>query len=248
MEEGNVGYLLHKLTKYQTLLQNGSSDKSGHYQEKINQYNSKLEKLGVEKSNLNRMNGIVELSGGSIELLKKLVEEQTNKVMQAISEKTVPVGLGGPVGPTLDQVVESVDSISNNIDSAKTKYNDNIKDLVGLIRHLLKNIDELEQKISGIPNIKGDVDLGPINTAITRVKGKLEQMVSENIIRETYATLIIDTVNANKDKYIAGDTPTDALREEITRFATFFDAATKKEDMKALLEDPVIRRAIDELA
>ncbi len=52
----NIGILLHKLTKYQTLIGGAPSNKRSLYQEKINEYSNKLNKMGIDNSNIQSMN------------------------------------------------------------------------------------------------------------------------------------------------------------------------------------------------
>ena len=62
--EGNIGNLLHKLTKYQTLMANTNSNQNRKtYQEKINIYSNKLHTMGINNKTLA---GMSELIGGVI--------------------------------------------------------------------------------------------------------------------------------------------------------------------------------------
>lgn len=59
MENENIGILLHKFTKYQTLLANSKSKEMDKiYNEKIKYYRNKLEKLGINHSTLVQMGGL----------------------------------------------------------------------------------------------------------------------------------------------------------------------------------------------
>jgi len=56
----NMGVLLHKLTKYQTLLANcGTPAKSAIYNQKIDYYSNKLNNMGVSQNNLNGMRNLI---------------------------------------------------------------------------------------------------------------------------------------------------------------------------------------------
>lgn len=56
----NMGVLLHKLTKYQTLLANcGTPSKSAIYNQKIDYYSNKLNNMGVSQNNLKNMRNLI---------------------------------------------------------------------------------------------------------------------------------------------------------------------------------------------
>jgi hypothetical protein len=224
MEDGNIGLLLHKLTKYQTLqAHNDVSEKASLYEQKINYYKSKLEDLGIDKDNLNNLGGVISGGAESAELLEKLVNEQVEKVKEALKAKASPEGEENN-GPTLQEVQESVNKVSLDIDMAKTKYNSSIENLVLLIKKLLSELDNLEQSV---PNVAGNIDLSTLKKSIDDVKGKLEGMLEENIINSTYAKLIIEDNNLNT---------AEPINQEINQFSTLFEGDDKKEQMIKLFE------------
>ena len=56
----NIGSLLHKLTKYQTLnAQCGSPSKSAVYKQKINYYSNKLNQMGISSDNINQVGNLI---------------------------------------------------------------------------------------------------------------------------------------------------------------------------------------------
>jgi len=56
----NMGVLLHKLTKYQTLLSNcGAPSKAAVYNQKIDYYSNKLNSMGVSQNNLKNMRNLI---------------------------------------------------------------------------------------------------------------------------------------------------------------------------------------------
>lgn len=123
MSEGNIGVLLHKLTKYQTLLANtNASDKISVYTQKINEYQNKLERLGVNHSTLNQMGGLV---GGDkySDTLKGLIDLQTQKIKAKIS------ALGSNTPPDTTGLDAKVDQVTTSINTATTKYNSTIESL-----------------------------------------------------------------------------------------------------------------------
>lgn len=82
MDTENIGFLLHKLTKYQTLQSNSySNEKRSVYQQKINQYMNKLEACGADKATLNQIGG---LAGAIPESLTELIEIQKRRIKEKI--------------------------------------------------------------------------------------------------------------------------------------------------------------------
>jgi DNA repair exonuclease SbcCD ATPase subunit len=56
----NMGVLLHKLTKYQTLLSNcGTPSKSAVYNQKIDYYSNKLNGAGISQNNIRNMRNLI---------------------------------------------------------------------------------------------------------------------------------------------------------------------------------------------
>lgn len=193
MESENVGVLLHKLTKYQTLLANSNENsKMSTYKQKINQYTSKLENLGIERSTLNQMGGLNDENYNKV--LTGLIEQQSNK----IREKIDLVNKGVPANSEKEK--EIVDSASNLVEminqkkveltNNNTNYNDKVKvvqdtvnrgvesynltvsNLVKLIRKLLNELIELE-KLLGTMGVPKSVDLSSITNSIDTINKAL---------------------------------------------------------------------------
>ena len=81
MENNNVGLLLHKFTKYQTLLANtNDSQKINIYRQKITFYKNKMTELGVNQENLNSLNKLVGGDPGSLMLTN--LQQKLNKPLQ----------------------------------------------------------------------------------------------------------------------------------------------------------------------
>ena len=127
MGSENVGVLLHKLTKYQTLLANShENSKMSTYRQKINQYTSKLENLGVDRSTLTQIGGLVD---NYDDVLKGLIDIQTKK----IEKKFENLRSKNPDTGKFGNLEEKVKEVNSRFTTAQTKYDGSIKILMDLI-------------------------------------------------------------------------------------------------------------------
>jgi hypothetical protein len=110
MEE-NIGVLLHKLTKYQTLLSNTTShQKRDIYNQKINSYSNKLNKIGVNQSNINKLGGLI---GGTLAEEARARAEALAKRKEGISLARPNIdikGLGSEVTASIGKLKEQIEA------------------------------------------------------------------------------------------------------------------------------------------
>ena len=96
----NMGVLLHKLTKYQTLLSNcGAPAKSAVYNQKIGYYSHKLNGMGVSQNNLKSMRNLI---GGGL----------TAAEFEALRDSIDQIVVAGPKDdvPEKDDFVENIEA------------------------------------------------------------------------------------------------------------------------------------------
>lgn len=247
MSDENVGMLLHKLTKYQTLLGgNGTSEKSSVYRQKINQYEYKLKNLGLSEDNLRQMGGMI---GGDkfSDTLKGLIADQSNRIKNKISE------LNSGVPQDTSGLNQKVDEVSTLITIATGKYSDTIKNLVELIRTLLGELVKLEQIISTLGTPAG-VDLTVITTSIENIKNQLATLGTDDQILSTYKELLLKDISDNENKFV--DTTgkhTDLLSVELRQLAQLMGLKGDEQDFDSQLESvfnnasPQVKTAVTKL-
>ncbi len=124
----NIGQLLHKLTKYQTLYGSVTNEsKRLIYNQKINHYKQQLEKAGIDQNNIN---GVQNLVGGAFyktdadNILAGLVKTQKSSEKEQTKKTT-----------DINQKIINANVIINKI---KKNYDNTIE----TIKYIIKNIEE----------------------------------------------------------------------------------------------------------
>jgi chromosome segregation ATPase len=137
MEE-NIGVLLHKLTKYQTLLSNtGSYEKKNIYSQKINSYSQKLNKIGVNQNNINQLGGLI---GG---------DDQTElqERLRLMKERRTQIGTKSLKVPS-SNINNQVQNIGSRFNDAITALNNKIATNVAEIQRLnTENAEKERQRV-----------------------------------------------------------------------------------------------------
>jgi hypothetical protein len=199
MEEGNIGVLLHKLTKYQTLLANcDSSHKASIYNQKISQYSNKLNRMGVSQSNIRQMGGLI---GGAPQrdyavTLKKLIEIQSDNIKKKLE------GLKSEDPNAVTGLNTAVQSVESAIGVARTSYEGTISALVSVIRELLSQLITLEDTIGSLALPKG-VNLNDLTNKLSSIKTTLEGFAGDSNINDEYVKLLVVDLNgATNGKFL----------------------------------------------
>lgn len=220
MESENVGVLLHKLTKYQTLLANSNQNsKMSTYRQKINQYTSKLENLGVNRSTLTQIGG---LAGGADyqKVLEGLINEQSKKIRDKIKNinSNVPsnpndvtdiIANAGKlttqagtirtnVGTVTAKIASDVANVQNQVNTSMKAYSSTIENLVRLIRKLLEELIKLEKELDqmGVP---ASVDLNGIKNAIADITTALSGFTVGTDIADPISGINVPVVDIDNE-------------------------------------------------
>ncbi len=130
MEE-NIGVLLHKLTKYQTLLSNTSShQKRDIYNQKINSYSNKLNKIGVNQRNINQLGGLIGgvLSQEEIKAKQAALRQQKEQISLKRPELDIK-GLGTEVTASIGKLKEQIEAHKMTIEKNKSTIEQLEKDI-----------------------------------------------------------------------------------------------------------------------
>jgi hypothetical protein len=156
----SLATLMHKLTKYQSLLA-GTKDsrKSETYKYKIGQYTSKLSKLGVNSSSLNQMGGFD---------LSKVLGDKKAAVMATLAAK------GTHDLSALDRKITELDTETTAAIGNKQKT---LKEFTEFTGRALSDLDDLKDKISKMQG----VDIAGQTTNMDRVAQKLRGMVDTDL-------------------------------------------------------------------
>lgn len=220
MESENVGVLLHKLTKYQTLLANSNENsKMSTYRQKINQYTSKLENLGVDRSTLTQIGG---LAGGADyqKVLEKLINLQTDKLTRKIANirsgvpvdpavvgdiiteagtlKTQANTIKADVGNVATKIAADVATVQGKVTASMTAYSSTIENLVKLIRKLLEELIKLETELDQL-GVPASVDLNNIKTAIGDITTALSGFTVGTNIADPISGISVRTVDIDSE-------------------------------------------------
>ena len=199
----NVGFLLHKLTKYQTLLANvNDAKKKNVYKQKIAFYNDKMTQLGVDQQNLNNLNNLV---GGDYdkEIVGK-VQTITNTLLAKLAQT-----------PSEESAEEKKNSeaITKQINDASEKIDQITKSYANIIDTLKKVIDDITQIDETQIHTGKCVPLEGIITELTALNSKLENVVDE---QNTKLKGIKDKSYADATKRRSVSKPKEAKPKEAT--------------------------------
>jgi DNA repair ATPase RecN len=127
----NMGVLLHKLTKYQTLLSNcGAPSKAAVYNQKIDYYSNKLNGAGVSQNNIRNMRNLI---GG--------VDNEEARRNVAALDALLNAPLSPPVA-YVDPNLEIIQDISTSFDEVLRIHEQNKV----LLTSLQKEKEDLETK------------------------------------------------------------------------------------------------------
>jgi len=240
--DGNIGVLLHKLTKYQTLMSNNKiSQKNSLYQQKINYYNNKLRSLGISDSNLNQLGGAFTAATYQ-DTLKNLIKIQTD----TITAKLNSLRSGNPADVT--ELATRIGEVQGSVTSSKQKYDETIDILVGLIRQLIIELVKLEQEISNIALPEG-FSLQSFVDQLNSIKTLLSNFgQDESIITSYLKSLDTDLGDASKSgQYIdpvkdASENITNALKVEFRQIGELIKASDAR-----VTDDNTLKAKINEL-
>jgi hypothetical protein len=234
----NIGSLLHKLTKYQTLNSNcGSPAKSAIYNQKIAYYSNKLNKIGISSNNINQVGNLIggSKTGGSKtgDSISSLIQLQTQRIKDKLAGR-LPSTSGDVT--TYDAKVNEVET---EVGNAENRYKTMIKDFVEVLRVLIKQLMELEEAIANM-NVPADFDLSAHTTRLQSVINKLKAIAQDDDIAKTYAESLINEINANPQNLIqmggkrryqyGGATHKDLLAVELRQLATLLQLNPNETD------------------
>jgi chromosome segregation ATPase len=181
----NMGVLLHKLTKYQTLLANcGVPAKSAIYNQKIDYYSKKLNHMGVSQTNLKNMRNLI---GGMPE---NVSDDDANANIRALEALLS----AQPSSPVADPNNDLIEQINTQFQEILTKHSQNMEKINALNveksainSQLAEKIEELRQKTNKILLLTTERDQKD-----TDLRAKLEEIQT--------LTVNVATLNTQKNE------------------------------------------------
>jgi len=172
----NIGLLLHKLTKYQTLLANVSdSQKQEVYRQKIAFYNNKMTQIGIEQQNLNSLNNLV---GGepydTKDLLQRLTSSLPSQDDNVAQRKATEI----------EQKIKEADGVVNQIEN-------NYKNILDTIKDVIKKLEnEIGSRGKGTcPNVESaKTQLDDLKVKLTGLNERMGKKHFNEVLKSTGET------------------------------------------------------------
>ena len=172
----SLATLMHKLTKYQTLLA-GTQDskKSETYKYKIGQYTSKLAKLGVNSSSLNQMGGFNP---------SELLAAKKHDINTLLSTKSTH---------DLRTLSENLAQLQEETTKAVASKNQMLKKFTDFTGEALGSLDELKRKINDMAPVDTSSQLATISGVGKQLKGLIDTDLGTTIEKVLTGSLLDDT-------------------------------------------------------
>jgi hypothetical protein len=156
----NIGQLLHKLTKYQTLYGFVTNEsKRLIYNQKINYYKQQLEKAGIDQNNIN---GVQNLVGGVA------YEKDANNILLKLTQTQQSQKSSEKEQTEINQSIQKATTIIDNIEQNYTNTIDTIKYIIEKIEGKIKSGSEPAASV--LPGILKEIK--KLETKLTNLKKK----------------------------------------------------------------------------
>jgi hypothetical protein len=206
----SLATLMHKLTKYQSLLA-GTKDskKSETYKYKIMQYTGKLSKLGVNTSSLNQMGGF---GMASLEAKKAAILAAIDSAGQH----------------NLDELNGKITALSEAATQTNDRKNKILKEYTDFTTKAMTDLDDVNNKIASMKK----VDVSSQGSEIDAVKTTLSQMFDEDI-GKTIDNVILGTIVGDVQeitKMSDGDIKTERINKAAKFLKTWGAKGTEEDE------------------
>jgi hypothetical protein len=181
----NVGLLMHKLTKYQTLFAHGTDkQKKKVYGQKVEYYTQKLSDLGISKNNLNKLN---KLSGGVDEEKEAIVDAEPVAV-EPVVEKDVTKQIEDTIKEIKsrmdtkvqqEKIDKEVKEVADEIRSVSTSYGNVKQYAIGLIKSLQDKLSAVAKNISTLDTEVQQLDVAAKLEDIRQATAELKALITK---------------------------------------------------------------------
>lgn len=197
----NVGLLMHKLTKYQTLYAHGADkQKKKVYEQKVEYYTQKLSDLGISKNNLHKLN---KLSGGTTDASgtttpekvdEKEGEKEGEKKVELITELAVAdeKDITKKIDDTIQEIKSRMDTkeqqlkldsevkeVAAEIRSVSSSYGNVKQYAIGLIKSLQEKLSNVAKNISTLNNGVQQLDVAAKLEDIKKATSELKALITQ---------------------------------------------------------------------
>ena len=196
----NVGLLMHKLTKYQTLYAHGTDkQKKKVYGQKVEYYTQKLSDLGISKNNLHKLN---KLSGGGKDASgNEILEKDTDVVGKEGEPVTEPAAAAEPVEKDISKQIEDtirdikkkmdtkeqqqkldteVKEVAAEIRSVSSSYGTVKQYAISLIKSLQEKLSTVARNISTLDTEVQQLDVAAKLDDIKKATGELKELITKD--------------------------------------------------------------------
>jgi cation transport regulator ChaC len=198
----NVGLLMHKLTKYQTLYAHGTDkQKKKVYGQKVEYYTQKLSDLGISKNNLHKLNKLSggtkkDASGNEIpegEVKEGSTEAVTNPVVvePVAEEPVVEKDVTKQIEDTIKEIKSRMDTkvqqekidtevnkVAAEIRSVSSSYGNVKQYAIGLIKSLQQKLSTVAKNISTLDSEVQQLDVATKLDDIKKATAELKELIT----------------------------------------------------------------------
>lgn len=231
----NMGVLLHKLTKYQTLLSNcGAPAKSAIYNQKIDYYSRKLNSMGVSQNNLRNVRNLI---GG----MPTLAERET--ALASLQRELDDLGgINVPQSPldttTGDADIAQLVALIDEIDVAHQANIAKIQQLQQDKASLDSQVATKDAQISALETEKQQA-LSEVSTKVAEIAN----LTQERDNKITEIANLTQAIQQNLSDIATKDSKITTLEQEKQALTT------EKDGLERLIDSiiPTIRRQIEQL-
>lgn len=196
----NVGLLMHKLTKYQTLYAHGTDkQKKKVYGQKVEYYTQKLSDLGISKNNLHKLN---KLSGGGKdasgnEIPEKEGEKEGEKKVELDTEPAAAEpdekDISKQIEDTIRDIKKKIDTneqqkkldtevkeVAAEIRSVSSSYGTIKQYAISLIKSLQEKLSTVARNISTLDTEVQQLDVAAKLDDIKKATGELKELITKD--------------------------------------------------------------------
>jgi hypothetical protein len=172
----NIGQLLHKLTKYQSLYDFvADKSKRSMYSQKIAYYKQQLQQAGIDQNNIN---GVQNLVGGNV------YTEEANTLITRLFP-TEPTELSEDHKQKIESVTTKITEASTKIDTISSTYSDIFETITYII-------DQIKDKMKTSGHVPISQISGDILEKLTNLEGKINKL-STTIKPEEFKSKLVES-------------------------------------------------------
>jgi hypothetical protein len=204
LENENIGLMLHKLTKYETLQAGGAQDKKDFYSQKAKYYRNKLSKIGIDNQNLDNISNVIH--GGTFPDLTTIVESQgLQQKLQALADSAAQGN---------QDIADSVAKARAKLESTAGNYESLLNEFVKTTRQLLNHTSQLAELADAATRAQEESNRG--KQGIISALKQIEEMKDKAQFEDAFAQQLVADINQNiNNSYHDGNNLTKLCKNQI---------------------------------